>query len=130
MKRRNRLVTLGAIVPFVATGALALASCGGSSGSGGTSGGTSSGASAGSSVTKATTGRAIFQAAGCGQCHTLKAAGASGDVGPNLDSLHPSAARVRSQVEHGGGVMPSFKNKLTAAQINAVANFVSSSAGH
>lgn len=48
----------------------------------------------------------------------------------NLDSLHPSVARVRSQVESGGGVMPSFKDKLTAAQINAVASFVASSAGH
>jgi mono/diheme cytochrome c family protein len=81
-------------------------------------------------VTKATAGRAIFQAAGCAQCHTLSAAGATGSVGPNLDSLQPSAARVRSQVEHGGGVMPSFKDKLTAAQINAVANFVAASAGH
>ncbi|HKO27254.1 MAG TPA: cytochrome c [Solirubrobacteraceae bacterium] len=110
---------------IVAAGALGLASCGGSSGSGSAS----SGASGGSPVTKATTGRAVFQAAGCAQCHTLKAAGATGAVGPNLDALRPSAAKVRSQVERGGGVMPSFKDKLTAAQINAVANFVASSAG-
>jgi mono/diheme cytochrome c family protein len=29
----------------------------------------------------------------------------------------------------GGGVMPSFKGKLTPAQIQAVAKYVSSSAG-
>lgn len=111
-------LTVGAV-------AIGLAACGGSSNS---SGG-SSGDSQGSLVTKATTGRAIFRAADCAQCHTLEAAGATGDVGPNLDSLKPPAAKVRSQVEHGGGVMPSYEGKLTAAQINAVANFVASSAG-
>jgi mono/diheme cytochrome c family protein len=126
MHRRERFVRISAFVLIVAAGALGLAACGGSSGS---SGG-SSGGSGGDPVKKATTGRAIFQAAGCADCHTLKAAGASGSVGPNLDSVHPSAAKVRSQVERGGGVMPSFKDKLTAAQINAVANFVASSAGH
>jgi mono/diheme cytochrome c family protein len=132
MSRWKGLVRVSAIVLIIGAGAVGLAACGGSSGSSGgsssTSGG-SSGASGGGLVTKATAGRAIFQAAGCAQCHTLSAAGASGEVGPNLDSLRPSAARVRSQVEHGGGVMPSFKDKLTAAQIDAVANFVASSAG-
>jgi mono/diheme cytochrome c family protein len=132
MNRWKGLVRVSAIVLIIGAGAVGLAACGGSSGSSGgsssTSGG-SSGASGGGLVTKATAGRAIFQAAGCAQCHTLSAAGASGEVGPNLDSLRPSAARVRSQVEHGGGVMPSFKDKLTAAQIDAVANFVASSAG-
>ncbi|HJS93261.1 MAG TPA: cytochrome c [Solirubrobacteraceae bacterium] len=126
INRRKGLVRISAIVLVVTSGAVGLAACGGSSGSSSTS----SGAGGGSSVTKATTGRAIFQAAGCAQCHTLKAAGATGAVGPNLDSLKPSAAKVRSQVERGGGVMPSFKDKLTAAQIDAVANFVASSAGH
>lgn len=124
--RQTRVARIGAIVLSVGAGAAGLAACGGSSGS---SDG-SSGGGGGSLVTKATQGRAIFQAAGCAQCHTLKAAGASGDVGPNLDSLRPSAARVRSQVEHGGGVMPAFKDKLTAAQIDTVANYVASSAGH
>jgi mono/diheme cytochrome c family protein len=81
-------------------------------------------------VTKATTGRAIFMTAGCAKCHTLKAAGATGEIGPDLDSLKPSVAKVKFQVEHGGGVMPSFTGKLTPAQISAVANFVASSAGH
>jgi cbb3-type cytochrome c oxidase subunit III len=73
-------------------------------------------------------GKAIFQA-NCASCHTLKAANASGQVGPNLDQLKPSEPIVMHQVEVGGGVMPAFKGKLTDAQIAAVAKFVSSSAG-
>jgi cbb3-type cytochrome c oxidase subunit III len=73
-------------------------------------------------------GKAIFQA-NCASCHTLKAAGATGTIGPNLDQLKPPLARVKHQVEVGGGVMPAFKGKLTPAQIDAVAKLVSSSAG-
>jgi mono/diheme cytochrome c family protein len=65
----------------------------------------------------------------CASCHTLKAAGASGNVGPNLDQLKPSKATVQHQVEVGGGVMPAFKGKLTDAEIAAVADFVSKNAG-
>jgi cbb3-type cytochrome c oxidase subunit III len=73
-------------------------------------------------------GKAIFSAE-CSSCHTLKAAGATGTVGPNLDQLKPNLARVQRQVTNGGAVMPAFKGKLTAQQIAAVAKFVSSSAG-
>jgi len=73
-------------------------------------------------------GKAIFQA-NCASCHTLKAAGATGTIGPNLDQLKPPLARAKHQVEVGGGVMPAFKGILTPAQIDAVAKFVSSSAG-
>jgi cbb3-type cytochrome c oxidase subunit III len=73
-------------------------------------------------------GKAIFQA-NCASCHTLKAAAATGTIGPNLDELKPPLARVKHQVEVGGGVMPAFKGKLTPAQIAAVAKFVASSAG-
>jgi len=73
-------------------------------------------------------GKSVFSA-NCGSCHTLAAAGATGTVGPNLDELKPDEARVKRQVENGGGVMPAFKGRLTDAQIAAVAKFVSSSAG-
>jgi mono/diheme cytochrome c family protein len=76
-----------------------------------------------------TDGEAIFKGAGCAGCHTLAAAGASGTVGPNLDQLKPPTAAVVTQVTNGGGVMPSFKGKLSTAQIQAVAQYVSSSAG-
>ena len=74
-------------------------------------------------------GEQLFTANGCGACHTLAAAGASGNVGPNLDQLKPSKATVIRQVTNGGAVMPAFKGKLTAAQIQAVAQYVLSSAG-
>ena len=74
-------------------------------------------------------GAAVFTSAGCGSCHTLKAAGASGQVGPNLDSLKPAYAQVLAQVEKGGGTMPSFAKSLTPKQIRDVAAFVASSAG-
>jgi mono/diheme cytochrome c family protein len=74
-------------------------------------------------------GKQVFETAGCASCHTLKDAGATGNVGPNLDQLKPSEAAVQKQVTNGGAVMPSFKNKLTPAQIAAVAKYVSSVAG-
>jgi cbb3-type cytochrome c oxidase subunit III len=75
-----------------------------------------------------TDGKTIFKAE-CSSCHTLKAAAATGTIGPNLDQLKPAQATVQHQVEVGGGPMPAFKGKLSDAQIAAVAKFVSSSAG-
>jgi mono/diheme cytochrome c family protein len=77
----------------------------------------------------ATAGKQVFETAGCAGCHTLKDAGATGTVGPNLDDLKPSKATVAHQVEVGGGAMPSFKGQLSDAQIQAVAAYVSSVAG-
>jgi len=76
-----------------------------------------------------TDGAKIFKGAGCAGCHTLAAAGSTGTVGPNLDQLKPSMAAVVKQVTNGGSVMPAFAGKLTPAQIQAVAQYVSSSAG-
>jgi len=74
-------------------------------------------------------GKAIFKGAGCSGCHTLAAAGATGTIGPNLDQLKLTVAIVARQVTNGGGLMPAFKGKLTAAQIQTVAQYVSSNAG-
>jgi mono/diheme cytochrome c family protein len=65
----------------------------------------------------------------CSSCHTLAAAGASGQVGPNLDQLRPGPDLVTRQVNSGGGAMPSFKGKLTDAQIKQIADYVSANAG-
>jgi mono/diheme cytochrome c family protein len=75
-------------------------------------------------------GKSIF-ATNCASCHTLKAAGSSGTIGPNLDSLAPrlTLAIVKRQVENGGAVMPAFKGKLTPKQIDAVAKYVTDNAG-
>ena len=73
----------------------------------------------------ATAGKAVFTgSSGCASCHTLKDAGATGNVGPNLDQLKPSEAAVRHQVENGGGAMPAFKDTLSAKQIDDVAAYV------
>jgi cytochrome c6 len=77
----------------------------------------------------ATDGKTIFGQAGCGSCHTLKDAGSTGTVGPNLDQLKPPEARIVTQVTNGGAVMPAFKDRLTSAQIQAVSKYVTSVAG-
>ena len=69
-------------------------------------------------------GKQVFTSAGCTGCHTLKAAGSTGTVGPNLDQLKPAEATVVHQVEVGGGPMPAFKGTLSATQIQNVAAFV------
>jgi mono/diheme cytochrome c family protein len=85
---------------------------------------------AGSTTTAAgPDGKQVFESAGCASCHTLKDAGATGTIGPNLDQLKPSDARVEKQVINGGAIMPAFKGKLTPAQIKAVAEYVASVAG-
>jgi mono/diheme cytochrome c family protein len=77
----------------------------------------------------AAAGKAVFMSAGCSSCHTLKDANATGTVGPNLDQLKPPFARVKRQVENGGGPMPAFKATLSAKQIDDVSAYVSSVAG-
>jgi cytochrome c6 len=75
-------------------------------------------------------GKQIFLVkAGCGGCHTLKDAGTTGTIGPNLDQLKPSKDIVEHQVENGGGPMPAFKGTLTTDEIDAVAAYVSTVAG-
>jgi mono/diheme cytochrome c family protein len=65
----------------------------------------------------------------CALCHTLKAAGAEGTIGPSLDELKPDAAKVREAVTNGVGVMPPFAGKLSPADIEAVARCVQKAAG-
>jgi mono/diheme cytochrome c family protein len=74
-------------------------------------------------------GAKVFDSAGCGACHTLAAAKANGQAGPNLDAKRPDFERVRAQVEHGGGGMPAFGGRITPAQIRDVAAFVATRAG-
>lgn len=76
----------------------------------------------------AAAGEAVFRS-NCSSCHTLKAAGAGGQIGPNLDSLRPGFEQVRAKVESGGGGMPAFTGTLTATQIRDVAAFVATRSG-
>jgi uncharacterized membrane protein len=74
-------------------------------------------------------GKAVFTSAGCSGCHTLADAGATGQVGPNLDAARPPASLVLERVTNGLGAMPSFRGRLTESQIADVAAYVASAAG-
>jgi mono/diheme cytochrome c family protein len=76
-----------------------------------------------------TKGKAVFASGGCGGCHTLQAANATGTVGPNLDTLKPDYRAVTAQVTNGGAAMPSFKSKLSTQQIADVSAYVVTSTG-
>ena len=80
--------------------------------------------------TKFDEGRDLFREA-CWSCHTLKAAGARGVTGPNLDeSGAMTEARVLRAIEDGGtgsGRMPA--RILDGKEANAVAYYVSQVAG-
>jgi mono/diheme cytochrome c family protein len=122
------MLRLGIAVSLVAL--LLVAACGGSdnSSSGGSSSAAGGSSSASGSASASAQGKQVFTQ-NCKGCHTLKDAGATGSVGPNLDDLQPDKATVVRQVNNGGGPMPAFKGKLSDAQINAVAGYVSSVAG-
>jgi len=77
----------------------------------------------------AAAGKQVFESAGCASCHTLKDAGASGTVGPNLDDAKPPTDLVVDRVTNGKGVMPSFSGQLSAKEIADVAAYVSQAAG-
>jgi mono/diheme cytochrome c family protein len=78
-------------------------------------------------------GSSQFASSGCGSCHTLAAAHATGTVGPNLDSLKPDYRAVTAQVTNGGapngGTMPAFGKTLSTQQIADVAAYVVKSTG-
>jgi mono/diheme cytochrome c family protein len=72
----------------------------------------------------ASAGAQVFSTAGCGGCHTLSAAGSSGNVGPNLDDAKPDRPLIVDRVTHGQGAMPSFGDQLSEKQIADVAEYV------
>lgn len=76
-----------------------------------------------------TAGKAVFTSAGCTGCHTLKDAGATGTVGPNLDQAKPPLSLVVLRVTLGKNAMPSFKGQLSAKQIADVAAYVVKATG-
>ncbi len=56
-----------------------------------------------------TAGKAVFTSAGCVGCHTLADAGATGNVGPNLDEAKPDSELVVTRVTKGMGAMPAVR---------------------
>ncbi len=75
-------------------------------------------------------GKDLFRST-CWSCHSLTAAGARGNTGPNLDELAPlTKQRVLLAIKNGGtgqGRMP--KNLLEGQDADAVAEYVSQVAG-
>ena len=83
-----------------------------------------------------TAGKADVGAIGCGSCHTMKAAGTSGTVGPNLDkelTADPASATRESIVDpnkeivsgYSANVMPTnYGTALTAQELDALVNYV------
>ncbi|MDQ3609608.1 MAG: cytochrome c [Actinomycetota bacterium] len=111
MSHRRRLLTL----PVITVTALAAAGCGEDD--------------APLDPASVRAGQQVFAASGCATCHTLAAAGAGGTIGPNLDRVRPARDGVARQVRDGGSGMPSFTQRLTDAQIDALAAYVAAVAG-
>ena len=65
----------------------------------------------------------------CATCHTLQAAGAEGQIGPVLDELKPDADRVLRALRNGIGVMPSYAEKISPQDMQALARFVAQATG-
>lgn len=77
-------------------------------------------------------GLEIFnETAACAGCHTMKAAGAEGNVGPNLDTVDLTIESVVDMVTYGLGVMPAYGEDeiLTTEEIEIVSKYVVNSAG-
>ena len=60
----------------------------------------------------------------CGVCHTLQAAGSTGDIGPNLDQFKAQIPQIIYAVTNGIGVMQAWEGILTDEEIEAVAYYI------
>lgn len=100
---------------------------------------------AASAAGNATAGKAVFASAACGSCHTFKPAGATGTVGPDLDTRPqqdaqkanmPLAAFLRQSIVdpnafiasgYAKGIMPgTFGQQLSKTQLDDLVAFLSS----
>jgi cytochrome c oxidase subunit 2 len=113
-----------------------------------TAAGTPSGGGGGGGAAATAQGKQLFQANGCGGCHTLADAGANGTVGPNLNKIDADAAKYGKQLGQSPqqyifnsiktptaftvpgfpkGVMPStFGQQLSPQQITALVKYLQS----
>jgi cytochrome c oxidase subunit 2 len=81
-------------------------------------------------------GKTVFNANGCGGCHTLAAAGAAGTVGPKLDGLGLTDSQIRESIVDPGAKIatgysnimpPSFGKTLSKQEIDALVKFIAAS---
>jgi mono/diheme cytochrome c family protein len=81
----------------------------------------------------AAAGKTVFASAGCAGCHVLSDAGATGTVGPNLDSSKPGRDLIVQRVALGQGGMPPFSKaeggQLEDQQIADVAAYIVQATG-
>jgi cytochrome c2 len=100
------------------------------------------GALAQAGLAGATTGEQIFTAAGCGACHVLGKANATGNIGPSLDELAQVAGdRTDAAAEEyvteaildpdaftvegfQAGVMPAYEGRLSEKQVQALVEYL------
>jgi mono/diheme cytochrome c family protein len=83
-------------------------------------------------------GKAVFDANGCGSCHTFSPAGSTGTVGPNLDDalkgkdaafIHQSIVDPNAVIASGysAGIMPqTFGQQLSQKQLSDLVAFLMS----
>lgn len=89
-------------------------------------------------------GKAVFAAQGCATCHTFKPAGATGTIGPNLDTAPAESAKLDHNMNlaafveqsivdpnayvakgYQKGLMPTtFKSSLSSSQLNDLVAFI------
>jgi mono/diheme cytochrome c family protein len=87
-------------------------------------------------VGNAKAGKALFIST-CSACHTLKAAGALGQIGPNLNKTHLAEATIVKAITNGGStvmtkaqvakyttLMTPYTKVLSSSAINNIAAFV------
>ena len=90
----------------------------------------------GDTPTDAESGQQLFIDSGCGDCHTLGAAGSDGAIGPNLDEsladedegfIEKSIVDPSANVEEGfgDGIMPNtYSQELTEQQLKSLAEYI------
>jgi menaquinol-cytochrome c reductase cytochrome b/c subunit len=70
----------------------------------------------------------FIQGAGCTSCHDF--GGGGSNIGPFLGkgavaaNFNNDPAKIKTQIDNGGGLMPAFKGKLPDAQIQAITDFI------
>lgn len=109
---------------------------------------TTSGGGGGGGTGNAAAGKAVFASNGCASCHTFKPAGATGTVGPNLDTaptsdakadhnmalaafVHESIVNPNAYIAKGytKGIMPAtFGKSLSKSDLNNLVAFIVSGA--
>jgi cbb3-type cytochrome c oxidase subunit III len=109
--------------------------------------GEDSGRLASAGLAQAKSGEQIFTAAGCAGCHKFAPAGSNGNIGPTLDNLKTEAANMEPGksaeeylreslevpdaflVKGFPNAMPSFKGRLSDAQIKALIDYLLQNGG-